>query len=1346
LSLALLSACAALALLWLATTQTGTRWTLSLVRGLTPGELSWDEVQGTLGGPLTIRGLRYANDSFTAETNLVHLVPHLSKLLGGTLDIETATVKDLRIRVKPGGPTPSSPPHQLVPFLKVKLRDLTVQGLVLTRPEGAAPITLRQLTAAFTADGHTLDIGKLTLSRDDGELSANGRIDVSGDYTVQVDTHWEARLPDRPVLRGHGRITGGLRQLIVELSLTAPSAVEANAKIDDPLGNRHWRASLRFNDFDASQFDPASPALVMRGHAEAADDGTGMRLHANVDASLPRYGSWTITAAIRRQTAQSWQIESLALAQGRRSASASGGVDWDGSGPPRIDLKGQWQELGWPLEGQAAVRSDAGSFTLRGTPSDYRLQANGGLAGGSLPKTQWQLAGRGDNHGFAAKQLSAQTLGGQIEAVADVSWSPSMTFHAHGDWRKLAYQFAAGRRMESPQGSFSLDADAPDHYRFNVEADTQAEKLPPIAWSLSGHGSGTEVILDKTVARTLKGTLQGKGSVRFAPDTSWTFTLAGSNFDPSAQWPEWRGQLALNAQTEGHVTDGRVQANLTLNRLDGTLRGYPFSASANLDLAGRDFQLKTLEVHSGHSRLAASGLMANKRVSGTWSLSSRDLAELLPDAAGRLESSGRIGGSTEALSVDATLNGKGLQAAGLRADRLDGTLSISDVDTRAFKLDLRANGLRYKQRELASLNVTGSGTDKAHRIEVHATGTEGQVELAIRGGLTADRQWSGQIEQGSVKGPAIGEWRLTQAFALEAASDHVRAGRQCWQGGPGSKDASRLCVDGKWAKGGDWAASLDATAFDLARFDPWLPSPISGLADARLRVSGAGSAVSSIQGTVHAAAGHVHMPKRYASTPEAFAYRSADLSIQGTSGAAGTGPATPLTVTLSVVPQTAGMSPLHADLHLPTVAVTADTPISGGMSVAMTDLGWVDTVTPELDEVKGRIEANLKIAGRVGQPRLQGKITMNGSATVPRYGLQLSKIEITGSGNDSGLDLSGNIDSGEGTLHLSGRAELDAAKGWPVTLHVEGKRFKTADIPEVWMLVSPKLDLSSSGRDITLRGEVTIPEAKLEPKLDSGAVPLSNDVVVVSGKTDKASVPKHEGWRIDSRIKIIFGDKVTLKTPILNGRLTGSLQVRDIPDSTTTATGELQIVDGDIGAYGQKLKIDRGRIVFAGGPLVDPALDLRASRSVGSVTAGVLIQGRLNQPSTSLYSQPSMSDADTLSYLLLGQPMQQASAADGQTLLQAAASLGLEHSDLVTARIAHTLGLEHVSVQKDSSSGNLAVSIGKYLAPKLYVSYGLGLLQSSNVVKLRYELSRHWSIEAESGTGTGADILYNLER
>lgn len=68
----------------------------------------------------------------------------------------------------------------------------------------------------------------------------------------------------------------------------------------------------------------------------------------------------------------------------------------------------------------------------------------------------------------------------------------------------------------------------------------------------------------------------------------------------------------------------------------------------------------------------------------------------------------------------------------------------------------------------------------------------------------------------------------------------------------------------------------------------------------------------------------------------------------------------------------------------------------------------------------------------------------------------------------------------------------------------------------------------------------------------------------------------------------------------------------------------------------------------------------------------------------------------------------------------------------------------------DDADANLAnetsLVLGKYLSPRLYVSYGISLAESINALKLRYSLNDHWTIKSEVGEARGADLVYTIEK
>jgi len=146
------------------------------------------------------------------------------------------------------------------------------------------------------------------------------------------------------------------------------------------------------------------------------------------------------------------------------------------------------------------------------------------------------------------------------------------------------------------------------------------------------------------------------------------------------------------------------------------------------------------------------------------------------------------------------------------------------------------------------------------------------------------------------------------------------------------------------------------------------------------------------------------------------------------------------------------------------------------------------------------------------------------------------------------------------------------------------------------------------------------------------------------------------------------------------------------------------------------------------------------------VTTGIKVKGRLQQPQLELFSNPAMGQTDTLSYLLLGRPVESASGEEGEMMAKAALALGLAGGDQLARSIGDQFGLDEMRVESSDSGDQASLVVGRYLSPRLYVSYGVGLIESLNSLNLRYQISDRWQVEAVSGENQGADFLYSIER
>ena len=91
--------------------------------------------------------------------------------------------------------------------------------------------------------------------------------------------------------------------------------------------------------------------------------------------------------------------------------------------------------------------------------------------------------------------------------------------------------------------------------------------------------------------------------------------------------------------------------------------------------------------------------------------------------------------------------------------------------------------------------------------------------------------------------------------------------------------------------------------------------------------------------------------------------------------------------------------------------------------------------------------------------------------------------------------------------------------------------------------------------------------------------------------------------------------------------------------------------------------------------------------------------------------------------------------------------MGTAGGDLLAKSVGRKVGLDDVGVADNTAVGGAALTIGKYLSPRLYLSYGVGLFTPGEVVTLRYRLTRLFNIEIQNGTlSSRAGINYRIEK
>jgi translocation and assembly module TamB len=146
---------------------------------------------------------------------------------------------------------------------------------------------------------------------------------------------------------------------------------------------------------------------------------------------------------------------------------------------------------------------------------------------------------------------------------------------------------------------------------------------------------------------------------------------------------------------------------------------------------------------------------------------------------------------------------------------------------------------------------------------------------------------------------------------------------------------------------------------------------------------------------------------------------------------------------------------------------------------------------------------------------------------------------------------------------------------------------------------------------------------------------------------------------------------------------------------------------------------------------------------------GIRARGSMRKPDFSLFSEPTMSQSNQLSWLVLGRPLESnTSSQDRNSMNQAAIMLGLGGGLALTEEYGEKLDIDEISIESDpdDTTNQASLLVGKYPSPKLFVSYGVGIFEPVSTLRLLYTLGCKWKLVGESSAlRSSADLVYVIE-
>lgn len=817
------------------------------------------------------------------------------------------------------------------------------------------------------------------------------------------------------------------------------------------------------------------------------------------------------------------------------------------------------------------------------------------------------------------------------------------------------------------------------------------------------------------------GNASASGNLSWLPEFNADARVSLTNVDPALIHAALSGNLAAS----GNVTvDQAGSVRVTNAEISGVANDAVIDIRGEFQKQEDTYRCTGCVVNADRNRVEINGQYSSGGVDAALVVNAPALEQLWPDIGGSLAGSGELAGPLNDLHFVGQVSGDKLVFADWSADHL----LVTSRDSSATKLDLRVEVDAFSRGEsdLGSLSATLNGTREQFLAEVEWQ--RNGVDVSAAANLRRDDDdIKGELLRASIVEPKTGEWALLDSVEFSSGGGAFEVDAHEWRGAHGRLLISRLSRS-------DDEIHLSGRVADipLQVADTFLPSNFG--------LQGAANAEVDLHYVAAAWSGNINWLQtdsvlRVRELGDEFTdVRIPRFAVDGSFAGGGA----EFVAQIEVDPGVSG------DLQVSLETIDAQTPFTALLQLQGNEWEWVSAILPMIENFEGLVAANVRASGILSSPQFNGDLTWReGSIDVPALNVPIREVDVVLTGaSDGRATVRGSAKAGKGALAIDGQLDELMTANRSLEVKLSGQTAELVNWPEYHLWASPDVTIRGNARGWSINGSVAVPEAEINiQELPVEAVTPSSDVVVLGDERETEGPTRFSG-----DVRLQFGKQVHINAFGLDTRLTGDLEVRSQVNRPMRAYGRVQLVDGVFAAYGQKLNIEEGTLTFTG-PLDDPLVDVRAVRIIesldGTVTAGIHLQGRARTLSSSVYAEPAMSEAEALSYLVLGRPLEQATDAEGGELSGAAVALGLRQATRITEQLGASLGLDQLALTGNGGESTALVA-GKQLNSRVYARYAYGVFNRLGTLLLRYRLSERLSLEAGAGEQQSIDILYTV--
>ena len=380
------------------------------------------------------------------------------------------------------------------------------------------------------------------------------------------------------------------------------------------------------------------------------------------------------------------------------------------------------------------------------------------------------------------------------------------------------------------------------------------------------------------------------------------------------------------------------------------------------------------------------------------------------------------------------------------------------------------------------------------------------------------------------------------------------------------------------------------------------------------------------------------------------------------------------------------------------------------------DMAVIPLLTTSVKEATGPLKGTVHITGTIDQPEAYGTVSVRNGT------MKLASVENQITGIDGDLIFSGQQGDFQSRINMGkGSAGLAAKVNWSghtLTNYKAAVQLEDLEVRSEYVRGPLNGELYIADRDglPTLIGTLNLEKIQFKIPLSLQSSESTKDMGV------DVTVHAGKGVRLYDR---------TLYNMFISGdvHFGGSLQ-------NPTASGQFDVRNGTFKYLSHVFNITKGNAHFVGGSYL-PNLQLEAETNVSNYTIMLGVKGTVDHMDLSLSSNPTLSRKQIISMLTFGRGADSNSSTLTNEDVNAVATAGLQMFAFgyVQDALQNTLGLDRINITTGSidpdeptnrdTASNYNIEIGKYVLPRVMLTYSQGINNKQNKYGIEYSVKRN---------------------